>query len=703
MLAWAALLCQTSMVCAQTKGAPWWNKAWKCRRKVSVYGSTGKAGQDVCYVEFATLNRARKDGGDIRVVSKAGSPLTNKIIFMGPGDICKLAIRLPGGRRGYETFYVYYDNPKVSPPRQTWEPKCGLLLETRTYKGGSYNSWSQMQSVLKRSENYVQGRGYVKNIFMGYNPFGPTQNYVALYRGWLLCPRSGTYKLATTSDEASFLFIDKRLIVQKPGRHRAARNARYQASVRLSAGLRAIAYYHVQTSGYDAAVAAWQPPGARTFVVIPPEAFPAPLKGTVSGYEIQGSPVAPDFRVRNMDEAPLGDRLIVRMGFTDTTNYPVRRQGTTTWDFGDGTTATGRSADHVYFAQGTYDVKLVVEFQGKQYSVTRAIRATEPYERQGDKPSNEKIKNYLPKVEKYPLEKMTSPNLVVAFDFFVRLRKFDHAVRAGETLVHRRKDVPERELKDKSIALASVLAEQKRDANRAVKALRAAEARLKNTNLKCEVAIEIARAMLKGGQADTAITELRRVLKVYASADKMLRRRAQIVVGDAYRQKAKYEDALAAYDKAALTPATKKTWDFKRRAVRIGILARSAEHYIRTKELDAAEDQLDMWEWEYPSEKLAGHSSLLRARVEAKRKNYAKAIRELEELAEVNPKSSYVPEGMMDLADYYRAIRDMAKAINVLETLVADYRDSPLVPKAEDKLKQFQRGQRTPPKRKRGR
>jgi len=700
--AFGVLLHHVCPLHAQSKGGPWWNPAWKCRRRVSVYGATGRPGENACYVEFATLNRARKDGGDIRAISKGGSVLTHKIIFMGPGDICKLLVRLAGGRRGYETFYVYYGNPKAKPPRQQWEPKCGLLLETRNYRGGAYNSWGQMQVVLKRSEGHVMGRGFVKNIFMGYNPFGPTRNYVAIYKGWLRAPRSGTYKFATTSDEASFFFIDNRLIVQKRGRGRPARDARYHASYRLSGGIHPVAYYHVQTSGYDAAVAAWQPPGARTFEVIPPEAFVPPLKGTVSGYEIRGSPVAPDFRVRNIDEAPLGDRLIVRIGFTDTTNYPIGRRGTSTWYFGDGTTATGPSVDHVYFAQDYYDVKLVAAFGGKKYTVTRTVRATVPWERQAEKPVNQKLGNYLPKVETYPLEKMTAPNLAIAFDFFVRLHRFDRAVRAGETLLYsRRRQISERELKDKSIALASVLVDEKKDVRRAVKVLRMAEANLKNTNSKCEVAIELARVMLKARQADAAIQELRRILKQYASANRLLRRRAEVAVGDAYRQKGDYEGALAAYDKASLIPATK--WDYKREAVRIGVLSRAAEHYIRTGELDAAEAQIDTWEWEYPSERLIGYSTLLRARVKAKRRNYAESIRLLEDLAEVNPSSSYVPEALMDLSKYYETIHDIPKAINVLETLVADYKDSPLVPDAENKLKELRREQRAPRKRRRPR
>src|SRR5262249_47194189 len=47
----------------------------------------------------------------------------------------------------------------------------------------------------------------------------PPEAYSARWRGYLAVPRSGLYRLATTSDDGSWLYVDGRLIVDNSGTH----------------------------------------------------------------------------------------------------------------------------------------------------------------------------------------------------------------------------------------------------------------------------------------------------------------------------------------------------------------------------------------------------------------------------------------------------------------------------------------------------
>lgn len=58
------------------------------------------------------------------------------------------------------------------------------------------------------------------------------------------------------------------------------------------------------------------------------------------------------------------------------TNTSQPTAANATWDFGDGTTATGVNATHVYTANGTYQVKMVGVFNGCTDTITKAVTIT---------------------------------------------------------------------------------------------------------------------------------------------------------------------------------------------------------------------------------------------------------------------------------------------------------------------------------------
>ena len=104
---------------------------------------------------------------------------------------------------------------------------------------------------------------------------GPSYDFISHYSGFFTAPRSGRYRFATISDDASFLLVNGKSVTQWPGWHgvQGGRRGQYCKDIKLTAGRHRLDYWHVQSSGTTVTVAAWQPPEQRRLTIMPPEAF----------------------------------------------------------------------------------------------------------------------------------------------------------------------------------------------------------------------------------------------------------------------------------------------------------------------------------------------------------------------------------------------------------------------------------------------
>src|SRR5262249_25335202 len=154
-------------------------------------------------------------------------------------------------------FYVYFGNPQAEraaeqvvvdpapgagPPKGAWIPKYGLVLTTlvrpkpdRPEQEDNPTTVEELAKMLAASPAGYGSR-YQHRIPDGFNPFGASDYYLSVYRGWIDIPAAGQYKFCTASNEASFSFLDGKTLVHWPGRHTAARGTYGQknATVTLS-------------------------------------------------------------------------------------------------------------------------------------------------------------------------------------------------------------------------------------------------------------------------------------------------------------------------------------------------------------------------------------------------------------------------------------------------------------------------------------
>src|SRR5438034_5782584 len=270
---------------------PWHLSGWNARGVVEVGKASADAVCDVCGVKVLCQGRARADGSDYRVVDSAGKALPFQLCFHDHERYSLISFRCDNAKAKY---FVYFDNPKATraaeqvvheidpgkgPPKGAWVPKYGFVLETiERPKGDNPRKVEELAKLIAGSKAKYGAR-YQRQVSEGYNPFGPSDYYVSVYRGWVRVPKAGKYQFCTVSNEASFSFLDGKELIHWPGRHTVDRGARGEVNttVQLKAGLHYLEYYHEEVTLDQMAYLGWRPSAdAGPFSPIPESFYTAP-------------------------------------------------------------------------------------------------------------------------------------------------------------------------------------------------------------------------------------------------------------------------------------------------------------------------------------------------------------------------------------------------------------------------------------------
>ncbi|HET6880970.1 MAG TPA: PKD domain-containing protein [Pirellulales bacterium] len=363
---------------AAPPSAPWHLAEWRERAVVTIPRPQPDADVDTAAVRLLCQGQARPDGADYRVLDTGGNSVPFQVMFHDATHYSLISFRATDARQPY---FIYYGNPQASraaeeivvdprpgagPPKAAWVPHYGLVYTTcRRPEGDNPKSATEMAAMLAASPA-KDGARYQQGIANGFNPFGSSDNYLSIYRGWFRVPAAGKYRFCTASNEASFSFLDGKELIHWPGRHTAERgeHGEKNTEVELTAGWHYVEYYHEEVALQQMAFLGWRPPGSEQgqFTSIPADAFPAPHAAEVAAYETPGGPAvrfAPTIVDTCWPETRHAGQY-TRVKFA-VTKGPMTEAGDATkcrWDFGDGQTAMGTEVEHVYLTLGTFSVKL---------------------------------------------------------------------------------------------------------------------------------------------------------------------------------------------------------------------------------------------------------------------------------------------------------------------------------------------------------
>jgi len=645
-----------------------WLEGYEARRHVTVFiPEIVLPGDDAAIVSFYTGGRLKADGSDIRVVSR-GKEVPYRLYGLGPGDLATLAFKV---ERGVRDYYIYFGSAKAQAPRYGWEPERGLILETRQFTGGNPNGLPAMLKIWGASGPFY-GAGAVDRVWQGQNMFGPSDRFASHYVGALYAATQGSYEFATSSDDASFLLVDGRLVVEWPGWHGPVGDARHRGKANLSVGLHRFEYYHVSGGGSTCAVAAWRVPGGEGFQVIPETAFAPLSRAAVDSMELAGGHTAPDFDFEITGEALMSkteELYAVKIAFNNRTGAAATNA--VNWDFGDGQKGRGPTATHVYLAQEIYPVKMTLGAGASALTVTHRIQVHQHWGWQTRKDIDD-ITTYADEISKYDIERLDVRSCVNLLKLAEEQGSLDFARRVALAVVRRPGEATPETIglvteKLRAIWRPARLAEDKQILAAYEQAFAAAEGRA-----KAAMAAALADADLERGDAARAAEVLREALA--AAADDATKRRLYIMYADAARYAGDREaakNALLAADAIAIERTAVQ------RAALGGAMAFKVEDYIAHKEYDDAEEALDTWDWERPLEKLEGYSAYLRGTLYHGQTRDARARRELEAIVAVTPESAYAPKALVLVAKIEQATRNIDAARTALGKVVKDYQTSP--------------------------
>ena len=652
-------------------GQRWLDPNASVRRVISCEpAAAGLPGDDIGVVTFYTGGLTAKGAKDVRVFAVAAEPrlVAHRVIMEGPGDRLRVAFATPKGVRKY---HVYYGNPQAEQPGTSLDIRRGLLYEVRTGEAANAGNVNQIRRAFDRAK--PQGTAFVENVFFGFNPFGPSEGYISRFTGYLNIRQPGQYRVATTSDDCSFVLIDDRLVVQWGGTHGAVADARHNAPVMLSTGLHKLEYWHAQGGGGTVAELAWRPPGRPRFVVIPKEAFSQVAFAATEGVQIKGGRIGPDFYADRAGESFHNDFYPVRMTFDNQTSPADAPNMTYRWDFGDGQTSQEKSPSHVYLRHGTYRVRLAVTWGPQKAQLVNRVVVERNWWKQAMN-KIEPLRPYAAQVATYDNAKLDAASLANAANLFAKVRNNAERIKVLETLVFTARDVPDRQMLDRTLELAGLYRKGGRHGD-AVKAYRRAEAQLASSKRKAVVAVAGARVLLDDLDLVTdADKELRRARKQYAGAPAAIVRQIHVGVGDVACRHGDTDAAMAAYRKAETIPVGGLA--SKNPTLRISALARYVEEYVRTKDFDSAEEFLRIWYNEFPSHRVGGQAPIMEARLRFAQERYREVLQVADELIGINRDSVFAPETLRLAAEAALKLDRTDDARKALAQIVDDYPES---------------------------
>ncbi len=613
----------------------WWDARWRFRKLLQFDGRP-RPGQPAARVWVHVRPEADHGGRDIRVVGPDGAVLPFAVVHGTPDGRYLVAFQTS---RAAGRHAVYYDNPNAEAVPQSL-PARGLIYETRPLpRRRNPDSWQKAQQAIQEAEA-AYGADFWPRVFDAYNPFGPQDEYLAIYRGYLNCSRSGEYRFATVSEGPSFLLVDERLVTQWLGRHNIwqGRHGEHSGSVDLQQGTHKFTYVHFVIGGRRRAEAAWMPPGERRYRVIPGAAFPAVAEGLAVECQQYGQFLCADFTFEPLHYCEAGEARMVTLQFTSRSGVAagqlIQRYE---WDFGDGQTSTESRPRHVYLAPGIYSVTLkIASSAGRRTAVSKKVLA-EPIRNDLDFTAA-KLNRFYEFIRGYRLDRLPTRSLLGAWDLFRETEHEREAVAAAERLAANRDDLEPAAFHDVAMFLGGYHRDQTRRHDVAEKYFELARDGVPRSDRNHRLAARLALADLylnythEPQRAREECVELR---ADFPRADAPELRRALILIGDSYRNEAyarlrreSPEGALVVgEDERADREDLEKSLETYRRAEGApafapeqpaalvkGAAYHRIEAYLRAGEAEQALLELEELLWHYPTLRLEGRPALLRVR-----------------------------------------------------------------------------------------
>ncbi|VTS01763.1 PKD domain-containing protein [Tuwongella immobilis] len=630
----------------------WHLPGWTARAEVRIAADPMNADVDTVGVTLFGMGRGRADGADFRVVDSAGKPLPFQLAFH---DAARYSILLFQARKTAGNCFVYFGNSSATKPPEMvlvnpkpgsgaptggWIPKAGLVLTTwERPRAKSLALETNPETVgelvnLLAGSPRAHGAKLTNNIADGYNPFGASDYYISSYRGWLRIPADGEYRFCTASNEASFSFLNGKDLVHWPGRHTVERGLRGEknAKVSLTAGLHFVEYYQEETTLDQMAFLGWRKSGDEgPFEPIPDAQWVQPHPGEVVDYRSPNGPLLAFQPVIRDSLWPMqrSEGQYTRVECALVPGVTVPESQTRSWDFGDGQSATGRTAEHVYLTLGNATITLRAAGQEVRYplDVFEIEHVTSQF-REGTP------KAYAALVRSYAADRLSEAALRELAHLYLEAEDPKLAATTGTLWIQRFPNAAALDLaRMRRLVADATLQSGDGNLDATIANYQAALVPELPAAERLELLARLVRLVgQERQQPQKGIALLAGIEQIARSnrLDDTGRRRLQqalIAVGDLHWEQKQLAEAMVLYRRAESmrgSPIPPQV-----RAARLGAYPNSLREYAESGNTGAALDLVDQWEEMFPTDKPSGQSTFWRGKLLLQRGQLNEAIRRL--------------------------------------------------------------------------
>ena len=654
--------------------SPAWLPGYQVRWPIRVLGNPAQLldSQSVL-VSLPTGGWLKADGSDLAVQGSDGKLLAAAVLSHDPLGETIVQFK----RRGNDSWYWIYGVHSGGGPGLRADPKVdpafreGTTLEVREWGGTDLKNWAAVRAGLEKSP-VVLGNAIVSEVVQVGNPARPTepQKFAASYRGYLKIQKEGTYRFLLNAEDAAFLFIDGFKVYEQFGGSKLRGAIKVKdletlaGKVDLKPGVHSFEVHHAVGTGPDLTgrcALSWMTPEQPRVGFVGATAFAHPLYARAAALEkVNGE--APGPFAWGLDDAldiPGIKIFLVRFeaqGPGDSSQF--------VWDFGDGTTGTGRSVSHVYFKEGEYQVALTAPSGLPTYK--RRIQIwPEPGE---NNPLT--LDQVVRTVAAMDWKKLDINHLRSLFAFLQvcdQPHRFQLLDEVAQKLLAQKDLDPEQRSQLEVARMEALTALGKPgEALKRGDSIQADFAKFPALQVRLQLA---AAAIHQDHYKDAAAAS-----KIYKSIIDEHRRTehpnlrvAAIRWGDLFAEAGDLAKADETYRIAATLGGDKFTAPAD--ATTRGALLRIAEQKLKAGDHFASRQLLERLEIEYPGRRLDGLYCFLRAEADRFAGNYESALKNYEMIFKLPQWAGYLDRATQGLAETYLRLGDPVKARNYLTDL----------------------------------
>ena len=598
-----------------------------------------------------------------------GNVVSSEVLLNEEGG--KLLLLFDSSGEGNNYVMHYGGTGGAAWPLKPWKATPSLLLEVRDMPRGGVSTWGSMQMALRQSEGMTQGMMFVDNIFMAYNPFGPQDEFLSIFRGELVVDRDVTYKFFTASSDASFVVIDGKMEFDWPGKHNvyAGLHGQHGKKIRLTAGRHTIDYYHAQMTGVPYMALGYYIEGNKV---------PKPVPSGMFAH----TPAAAVRNRRRKEEGPTAvfgwtQGRLLRYDQYEYVRYDFRDRSadadSVLWEFCTGATSTERNPVHVFTGGPPYLVRLTAT-KG-DVSDTCIVKVPRQTPMSNDVLSDDRtVKEFMEIIRTYPFDKVPGPMFGAMFELIDTIERPLVLAPMCEVIVNKYAS-PVLEARARTIlARAYAIAEPKK-------------------------AIPLLERLMASQDPVTALEARARLIEIHlhrfkdydwvikhasnavASSPKgsPVARLAMVKAGDVYLLQGEIEKAEAKYfevQEHAFAGMSRREI-----AVRQGGYAETVNSLLLSDRYREARRMLVQWEIDFPISKISGDYILMNSRYWEEMGDHRMALDGMECLVKINPLTPHLPEIEYRMGKAYAALGEKEKAVELFEKVIKEY---PLNPVSHD-------------------